>query len=431
MRLAINGGKKVRVKPFPPNLTIGKEEAREVSKVIKSGILSRFLGVWHNDFFGGPEVQALEREWAEYFNVKHAISVNSCTSGLYCAVGAVGTEPGDEIIVSPYTMSASATAALIYGGIPVFSDIEEDCFCVDPADIERKITPRTRAIIAVDIFGQPIASGQIRKIARKHGIYVIEDAAQAPGAMYKDKYAGNLGDIGVYSLNYHKHIHSGEGGIVVTNDDRLADRVRLIRNHAESVVDAKGEKDLVNMVGFNYRMTELEAAVVRCQLKKLKGLIDARVKNCEYYTRNLADIPAITLPKVRKDCRHSFYVYPMKFNEESAGIGRNTFAEAVKAELAVTRLRETEGVKIGCGYVKPIYLQPMFQRKIAFGSKGYPFNLYKGELDYSKGICPVVERMHFKELFHHDLMHPFMSRKDMDDVITAFHKVWENRGELK
>lgn len=431
MKLAINGGKKVRTKPFPPNLTIGKEEEREVAKVIKSGVLSRFLGVWHNDFFGGPEVQALEKEWAKYFNVKHAISVNSCTSGLYCAVGAIGTEPGDEIIVSPYTMSASATAALIYGGIPIFSDIEEDCFCIDPADIERKITPRTRAIIAVDIFGQPIASEKIRKIAKKHGLYVIEDAAQAPGAKYGDKFAGNLGDIGVYSLNYHKHIHSGEGGMVVTDDDKLADRVRLIRNHAESVVDAKGEKDLVNMVGFNYRMTELEAAVVRCQLKKLSRLLEARIENCKYYTTNLSGITSITLPKIRENCRHSFYVYPMKFNAEIAKIDRNRFADAVKAELAVTRLRETEGVKIGCGYVKPIYLQPMFQKKIAFGSKGYPFNLHRGKLDYSRGICPIVEKMHFEELFFHDLMHPFMSRKDMDDVIKAFWKVWENRKEIK
>ncbi len=154
------------------------------------------------------------------------------------------------------------------------------------------------------------------------------------------------------------------------------------------------------------------------------------MKNCEYYTRNLAGFPAITLPKVRENCRHSFYVYAMKFNEEIAGIGRNRFVDAVKAELAVTRLRETEGVKIGCGYVKPIYLQPMFQKKIAFGSKGYPFNLHRGKLDYSMGICPVVERMHFKELFHHDLMHPFMSQKDLDDVVKAFHKVWENRREL-
>jgi dTDP-4-amino-4,6-dideoxygalactose transaminase len=184
------------------------------------------------------------------------------------------------------------------------------------------------------------------------------------------------------------------------------------------------------MIGFNYRMTEIEAAIARCQLKKLNGLLNARIENCAYYSRNLADIPAITLPKVRENCRHSFYVYAMKFAEKTAGVARNRFVDAVRAELSVTRLRETEGVKISCGYVKPIYLLPMYQKRIAFGSKGYPFNLYKGKLDYSKGICPVVERMHFNELFIHDLMHPFMDRKDMDDVVAAFHKVWENRGDL-
>ena len=151
-KLAINGGNKVRTKNFPAYKTIGKEEEKAVLKVIESGVLSRFLGCWHEDFYGGPEINALEKEWAEFFNVKHAIAVNSATSALFCAVGAAGVGPGDEVIVSPYTMSASAVAPLIYNAIPVFADIEEDYFCLDPDSIEKRITDRTRAIIVVDIF---------------------------------------------------------------------------------------------------------------------------------------------------------------------------------------------------------------------------------------------------------------------------------------
>ncbi|GBR75480.1 pyridoxal phosphate-dependent aspartate aminotransferase superfamily, partial [Candidatus Termititenax persephonae] len=255
-KLAINGGTKVRQTNFPPYLPIGAEELARVQEVFRSSIFSRFLGAWHEDFYGGPQVRALEKEWAEFFGVKHAVSVNSATSALYCSVGALGIEPLDEIIVSPYTMSASATAPLIYNAIPVFADVEPDCFCLSASEVERKITDKTKAIIVVDIMGQPYDQ-RINEIARRRNIKIIEDCAQAPYARYKEKFAGTLGDIGVYSLNYHKHIHSGEGGIIVTNDDALANKLRLIRNHAEAVVEAKGETDLTNMLGFNYRMTEV------------------------------------------------------------------------------------------------------------------------------------------------------------------------------
>ena len=243
-KLAIAGGDPIRTKPFPAYITVGDEEKKAVCEVIDSGCLSKYLGAWHPQFYGGQQVQALESEWAKYFDVKHAIAVNSCTSGLYCAVGATGVEPGEEIIVSPYTMSASATAPLVFNALPVFADIEEDYFCLDPADLEAKITPRTRAIIVVDLFGLPYDAEAINKIAEKHGLYVIEDSAQAPGATLKGKFAGTLAHMGVYSLNYHKHIHCGEGGIIVTNDDDLAEKCRLIRNHAEAVVEAKGSSDL-------------------------------------------------------------------------------------------------------------------------------------------------------------------------------------------
>lgn len=431
MKLAINGADKLRALPFPAYNTIGAEEEEAALRVLRSGKLSTYLGTWHADFYGGPEVRALESEWAAYFGVKHAISVNSATSGLYAAVGACGISPGDEIIVSAYTMSASATAALVYGAIPIFADIEEEYYCLDPKSIEAKITPRTKAIIIVDIFGQPYDAEAINTLAKKHNLYVIEDAAQAPGAMLGDKYAGTLGDIGVYSLNYHKHIHTGEGGIIVTNDDTLAEKLRLIRNHAEAVLSAKGISDkseLINMVGFNYRMTEIEAAIAREQLKKLPALLEQRLANTAYLNEKLAQIPCILPTKIRSDAKHAFYVHPLQFDAEIAGMHRNRFIDAVKAELPPTLLREESTVLLSYGYVKPLYLQPLYQERIAFGRDGYPFTL--SNVTYPKGLCPTTEEMHFNRLVTHEFMRPGMTKTDMDDVVSAFDKVWENKAEL-
>lgn len=434
MKLAINGGRPVRTKPFPANRVIGQEEKEAVMKVMDSGILSKFLGSWDREgFYGGEQVQALEKEWAEHFNAKHAIAVNSCTSGLYCAMGATGIEPGEEVIVTPYTMSASVTSAIVFNAVPVFADIDEDTFCLDPAEVEKKITPRTKAIVVVDLFGHPYDADVLNAIAKRHGIYVIEDTAQAPDAVYKGRKAGTLGDIGVYSLNYHKHIHSGEGGMIVTNDDSLAEKMQLIRNHAEAVVEGKGVTDIVNMIGFNFRLPEMESAITRCQLKKLPQLVKDRQENCDYLTDKFKQLPMFKAPVVKPDCTHSYYVYSMRYDESQTGVPRNRIVEALQKELPVTEMREYEGPMIWGGYVKPLYLQPMFQQQIAYGSKGFPFKapFYDGVVDYSKGICPVVERMYEKELVMHEIIHAFMSKDDMNDLYNAFEKVIEHVEELK
>lgn len=430
--LAINGGAKLRSEPFPAYNTIGKEEEEATLRVLRSGKLSTYLGTWHDDFFGGTEVQAMEKAWAEYFGAKHSVSVNSATSGLYAAVGAAGVGPGDEVIVSAYTMSASAAAALVYGAIPVFADIESEYYCLDVDAIRSKITPRTKAIIVVDIFGQPYDADAINALAKEHALTVIEDAAQAPGAKYGDRFAGTLGDMGIFSLNYHKHIHSGEGGVIVTDDDTLADRLRLIRNHAEAVLGARGINDreeLVNMVGFNYRMTEIEAAIAHEQLKKLPALLDERERNTRYLNERLAKIPCLKPTQVREGCRHAFYVHPVQFDAEIAGVHRNRFIDAVKAELPRTLLRDESQVLLSYGYVKPLYLQPMYRERIAIGRDGFPFN--QSDVKYHEGLCPVTEQMHNDILVTHEFMRPGMSKGDMDDVLRAFEKVWEHRDELK
>ena len=414
-KLAIHGGEPVRRTPFPAYVTIGEEEKRAVIEVLDSTVLSKFLGTWSPDFYGGPRVQKVEAEWAEHFGVKHAVSVNSATSGLYAAVGAAGVGPGDEVIVTPYTMSASATAAVVYGAIPVFADIDPDTFCISPDSIRQRLTPYTRAIVAVDLFGHPAAMDEVMAIAGEHNLVVIEDAAQAPGASYNGRHAGTLGHMGVFSLNYHKTIHCGEGGVVVTDDERLAERLQLIRNHGEVVVKGKGTADITNMVGFNYRMTEIEAAIASEQLKKLDRLVQARIDAADYLSGRLSGLPSITPPFVASGVRHGYYVYAIHYDETVAGMSRSDFVDAIRAE----------GIPVGMGYVEPLYLQPMYQRRIAFGREGFPFTYpgYKGNVSYGRGICPVTERMHYKELITMDVCHANIGRSDLDDVVWAFEKV--------
>lgn len=428
--LAIKGGDQVRTELFPAHNFIGDEEKRAAMEVLDSGNLSQFLGSWHERyFFGGSKVVEFESLWAESVSAKHAVSVNSNTSGLVAAVGAAGVGPGDEVIVPPWSMSATATAIIAYGGVPVFADIKDDIFCIDPEDIRRKITPRTKAIMVVDLFGHPCDVDEIMAIAAEHDLVVIEDAAQAPGAVYKGKRIGALSHMTVFSLNCHKHIHTGEGGVVTTNDSRLAERLQLIRNHGENVVEAKGVTELANTFGFNLRYTELHAAVAIEQLKKLPDLLDRRIANADHLAAALGEFPGIEPPVVREGCRHVYYVQPFTFDANTVGVARDTFIAAVSAELP--RSGDDLGrALMWPGYVMPLYLLPMYQTKTAY-ARGYPFasGVYEGTVEYGPGLCPVVERCQ-KEVFLNDFIRPPADTSDMDDVVRAFEKVYEHKDEL-
>ncbi len=421
--LALHGGAPTISAAFPHYNPLGREEADAAKGVIESGVLSQYIGAWSPDFFGGPKVRAFEEAVCQRFGVEHAITVNSWTSGLIAAVGALNIEPGDEIIVSPWTMCASATAILHWNAIPVFADIERETFCLDPASVEANITPHTRAIIAPDIFGQSADIDALLSIASRYDLSIISDTAQAPGSLYKGKPSGTLSHVGGYSLNYHKHIHTGEGGIIVTNDARLAERMQLIRNHAEAVVQEKGVSDLRNMIGHNFRLGEIECAIGIEQLKKLDRAIASRQRAANRLADGISGLEGLRPPVVRANCTHVYYFFPMILDENVIGVPRNRVFDALSAE-GVTGLSPR---------YQNVHLLPIYQQKIGYGAKGFPWvpAIMRREVDYRKGICPVAE-----ELQDRSYMGLFMCMSDYNDdqvdlLIEAFHKVWRHRDKLQ
>jgi len=416
-KLALFGGPKTIQTTFKRYNPIGVEEVEAAKQVIESGVLSQFLGVWHKDFYGGSKVREFERQCAEYFGVKHAVTVNSWTSGLVAAVGAIGIEPGDEVIVTPWTMSATATAILHWNAIPVFADIDPETFNLDPKSVEANITPYTKAIMVADIFGQSADMDALMAIAAKHGLKVISDTAQAPGALYKGKHAGTLADVGGYSLNYHKHIHTGEGGILVTDNDEIAERVQLIRNHAEVVVGDKGVTNLSNMIGHNFRLGEIECAMGIEQLKKLSGFVESRQALASRLSEGLKGLRGLRTPVVKPGCTHVYYVYPMVLDIEALGVSRERIHAALQAE----------GVAVSKHY-QNIHLLPLYQRKIAYGSMGFPWSsdICRRDVDYSKGICPVAEQLNDSTYLGFGMCVYDLAEDDIDLIVSAFHKVWNS-----
>jgi len=417
-KLALFGGQKIFNEQVERYNTIGNKEVIAAKKVVESGVLSQYLGEWDNDFYGGPKVQEFERRWSEHFNIKHSVCVNSCTSGLMVALGAIGLEPGDEVIVSPWTMSATATSILVWNAIPVFADIEAETFNLDPASIEKNITPYTKAIVVTNIFGHAAQLSEIMEIAKRNKLKVIEDNAQAPGALYHGKYTGCISDIGVFSLNYHKHIHTGEGGVCVTDNDELAERMQLIRNHAEAVVEGKGVKNLANMIGFNFRMGEIEAAIGIEQLKKLPSIIEEKIEWAKILDAGLTGLDGLQPPVVKDNCTHVYYAYPLVVDDNITKVHRDKIFTALTSE----------GVPaLGDRYVN-LHLYPMYQKKIAYGTQGFPWSaeFYKGNVEYNKGICPVAESMNDRRFMNIGMGLINLNSDQCHKTADAFIKVWNN-----
>lgn len=405
---------KIRTAPFPTYNPIGAEEANAAAAVVRTGMLSDYVGRAGDKFRGGEKIRELEKRWAEYHKVKHAVTFNTATSALIAAVGALGILPGDEVLVIPYSMCISATAPLFYDAVPVFVDIEPDYFCMDPIDAEKRITSRTKAILPVDLFGQSSDMLALRNLADRHGLKILCDSSHVPGCAYNDGYAGTFGDIGVYSLNQHKIIHCGEGGVAVTNNDELALRLQLIRNHAEAVVEDLGYTNLLNMVGGNYRLPEVEAAIAIEQLNKLPTLLQQRIALAEYLTENLSKLNFLSPPKVRQGSDHVYYLYPLLYHEEATGLPREKYIDNIRA-LGIPLYR------FAGGYIRPLYLEPIFAQRNALKG-GFPYSLLPEDErpDYCRGLCPVTERLYDKQMIVTAYNYPPLTRNDMDDIIKAF-----------
>lgn len=348
-----------------------------IERILDKGILSGFRAT-PDGHDGGEIVRQLEAEFRDYFGCKYALTLNSATAGLHAALIALGIGSGDEVIVSPYSFSSSASCVLMVGAKPIFADIQDDIFCIDPVDIEKKITPRTRAIIPVHLCGHPADMDGIMAIAKEYNLKVIEDAAQSIGAIYKWKFVGTIGDCGVFSFNQSKQISSGEGGMLITDDDEIARIVMAVRNHGE-ISDPE-----LKVVGYNYRMCEIEAAIILIQFRELEINIAHRIKLASYLSERLPK--GLTPPVTYPSCRHTFYTYAVKALAE---IPRDTFQERMIKE----------GIYFGKGYVKPLYLLPVY--------------------GYEKGLCPVTERMYKTELMVTDIIKPPATLDDMDEIINT------------
>jgi perosamine synthetase len=293
----------------------------------------------------GKYVERFEKEFSKFCGVKYGVSTTSGTTAMHLALASLGIGQGDEVIIPTFTMIGSVNPIVYCGAKPVFVDSELRTWCMDPKRIEEKITDRTKAIVVVHIYGHPVDMDPILEIAKRHGIKVVEDAAEAHGAEYKGRKTGSLGDIAAFSFYANKIITTGEGGMIVTNNDELAERARLLSDLAHS----KERRFLHKHIGFNYRMTNMQAAIGVAQLERIGGLIKRRIKNAELYNSLLKDVDGITLPPNAEWVKNVYWMYSVLI-EDNFGITRDELMDKLKAVGIDTRT-----------FFIPMHTQPMFK----------------------------------------------------------------------
>jgi dTDP-4-amino-4,6-dideoxygalactose transaminase len=405
-KLALLGGTPVRSKPFTSWPIFGKAEEQRLLRTLRSGKWGRLHG---------NEVAQFETRFAEMHGCRYGIAVVNGTLSLRIALLAAGIRAEDEVIIPPYTFFSTASAVIEANAVPVFADINLHSFNLDPKAFEAAITPRTRAVIPVHFAGQPADMRAITAIAKKRGLLVLEDAAHAHGAIYRNQPAGSLGHIASFSFQSSKNLTSGEGGIITTNNKSLAESCRSMHNCGRIPTGVWYEH---HVISGNYRLGEFQGAVLNSQLDRLKKQTDTRDNNGQYLTAKLAALPGIYPQKRPADCnRHSFHLFMLRLDGEAFGAPRAAVLKALRAE----------GIPCSAGYGFSLPQQPMFRNK-AFG----PF-LPKASprLDYSQAKCPNSDLICREQGLWLEQTLFLGSRADMNDIADAFGKVFENRDTLR
>ncbi len=350
---------------IPINLPkIGEEEVQAVVKVLRSGMLTSGLGA-------GPQVTEFEKSFANFACAKHAVAVNTGTAALHSAVLAVGVKQDDEVILPSFTFVATAEAIVLAGAKPVFTDIDPKTYNLSPAEVEKAITKKTKAIMPVDLYGFSADMKPLLEIAAKHNLAIVEDAAQAHGTTYEGKPAGAFADAACWSLYASKNITTGEGGVVTTNNDQIAETLRMIRTHGEKA------KYSSLMLGTNYRMSEIQAAIGNVQLKKLPSFVAKRRQNATHLTKILAKNNKLVLPYESKDRLHSWYLYTAKLKDDTED-ERNHLVEGLKKE----------GIGAEVYYINPVHQMPFYREN--FGSAKLPETEKASKQVFSLPIHPEV-----------------------------------------
>jgi len=355
----------------PPDIT--EEDVQAVAEVVRSGRLAL-----------GPKMEEFESLMAGYVGVNHAVAVSSGTAALHLIAAALGIGPGDEVLVPSFTFAASVNVILYVGAVPVFVDIEPDTYNLDPEDLKRKVTPNTKAIMVVDVFGHPAEWDEILKVAEKYGLKVIDDSCEALGAEYKGKKLGQFGNAAAFAFYPNKQITTGEGGIIVTNDSEIADLCRSLRNQGRGKMGAWLEHE---RLGYNYRMTEMSAALGVSQMRRVKSLLAKRERVAAMYTGRLSGLDWLRTPVMKPYVRMSWFVYVV------------TLAEGLDRDRVISALAQ-EGIPAR-GYFSPMHLQPYIRER--FGTR--------------EGMLPVTESVAKRTIalpFHGNL-----TETEIDVVVEA------------
>jgi len=355
---------------------IGEEEINAVVEVLKSGMLAH-----------GKEVEAFEREFADYLEAKYGIAVVNGTAALDIALKAIKIGPGDEVITTPFTFIASANSILFQGAKPVFADIDPKTYNLDPNEVLEKITDKTKAIVVVHLYGQPADMKAFKEIAEDYKLYLIEDCAQAHGAEFEGQKVGTFGDIAAFSFYPTKNMTTGEGGMIITNDEELAKRAELIRNHGQA------DKYLHVELGYNLRMTNIAAAIGRAQLKKLDGWNKQRIENAKLLSDGISKIDGLTPPYVDPRAKHVFHQYVIRVEEEFP----------LNRDEVIAKLRE-KGIGSAVHYPSPVHQQPFYQKL------GYPKEICPNAIEASKKVLSLP-------------VHPAVSEEDIDYIIKTLEEL--------